>query len=239
MRLPPGFELEQSAASGMRLPPGFQIEQAAAGQIPGAGPYVAPAAAQPSGIPIGRRAIQMARPTVEALGTVGGAALGTAGAPGLGSLLGAGIGLVKYLADPYNQLPAITFWLLGSLAAELKHKTANDIGFRAQGAVDILVRNLFERTADIGFLAMDSDLCAFAERAALLSDEELAATRGGVLMRRRPCINRKANSSGGLASRCVSIAPSGATARAENRSRGAATSACSFMLSSCDRLSRS
>lgn len=92
MRLPPGFELEQSAASGMRLPPGFQIEQAAAGQIPGAGPYVAPAAAQPSGIPIGRRAIQMARPTVEALGTVGGAALGTAGAPGLGTLLGAGAG---------------------------------------------------------------------------------------------------------------------------------------------------
>jgi len=32
-------------------------------------------------------------------------------------LLGAGVGLVKYLADPYNQLPAMTFWLLGSLAA--------------------------------------------------------------------------------------------------------------------------
>jgi iron complex transport system permease protein len=35
----------------------------------------------------------------------------------VGSLLGAGVGLVKYLADPYNQLPAMTFWLLGSLAA--------------------------------------------------------------------------------------------------------------------------
>ena len=34
----------------------------------------------------------------------------------VGGLLGAGIGLVKYLADPYNQLPAMTFWLLGSLA---------------------------------------------------------------------------------------------------------------------------
>ncbi len=34
----------------------------------------------------------------------------------VGSLLGAGIGLVKYWADPYNQLPAMTFWLLGSLA---------------------------------------------------------------------------------------------------------------------------
>ncbi len=35
----------------------------------------------------------------------------------IGSLLGAGIGLIKYLADPYNQLPAMTFWLLGSLSA--------------------------------------------------------------------------------------------------------------------------
>jgi iron complex transport system permease protein len=35
----------------------------------------------------------------------------------IGSLLGAGVGLIKYLADPYNQLPAMTFWLLGSLAA--------------------------------------------------------------------------------------------------------------------------
>ena len=35
----------------------------------------------------------------------------------VGSLLGAGIAMVKYLADPYNQLPAITFWLLGSLSS--------------------------------------------------------------------------------------------------------------------------
>ncbi|HEY8555533.1 MAG TPA: iron ABC transporter permease [Burkholderiales bacterium] len=35
----------------------------------------------------------------------------------LGSLLGACVALIKYLADPYNQLPAITYWLLGSLAA--------------------------------------------------------------------------------------------------------------------------
>jgi iron complex transport system permease protein len=38
----------------------------------------------------------------------------------VGSLLGAGTGLVKYWADPYNQLPAMTFWLLGSLAGTAK-----------------------------------------------------------------------------------------------------------------------
>ena len=35
----------------------------------------------------------------------------------MASLGGAAISLVKFLADPYNQLPAITFWLMGSLAA--------------------------------------------------------------------------------------------------------------------------
>ena len=34
----------------------------------------------------------------------------------VGALAGAGISLVKILADPYNELPAITFWLLGSLS---------------------------------------------------------------------------------------------------------------------------
>ncbi len=35
----------------------------------------------------------------------------------IGTLLGAGIAMLKYLADPYNELPAITYWLLGSLAS--------------------------------------------------------------------------------------------------------------------------
>jgi len=41
----------------------------------------------------------------------------------VGALLGAGIGLIKYLADPYDQLPAITYWLLGSLSGT----TADDL----------------------------------------------------------------------------------------------------------------
>jgi iron complex transport system permease protein len=42
----------------------------------------------------------------------------------VGALAGAAISLVKVLADPYDQLPAITFWLLGSLAGV----KAQDIG---------------------------------------------------------------------------------------------------------------
>lgn len=35
----------------------------------------------------------------------------------IGSLFGALLSLMKYVADPVNQLPAITYWLMGSLAS--------------------------------------------------------------------------------------------------------------------------
>jgi iron complex transport system permease protein len=40
------------------------------------------------------------------------------------SLLGAGISLTKFVADPYNELPAITFWLMGSFAAATSRELA-------------------------------------------------------------------------------------------------------------------
>lgn len=43
----------------------------------------------------------------------------------VGALVGAGISLIKILADPYDQLPAITYWLLGSLASV----TLTDLAF--------------------------------------------------------------------------------------------------------------
>ena len=78
-----------------------ELEAKGAGQIPGAGPYVAPPA--PTEIPLGRRMatgavrnlqsmVTFVEPTVEALGTVGGAAAGTVGAPGPGTVAGAGAG---------------------------------------------------------------------------------------------------------------------------------------------------
>jgi iron complex transport system permease protein len=35
----------------------------------------------------------------------------------IGALVGSGLSLIKILADPYDQLPAITYWLLGSLTS--------------------------------------------------------------------------------------------------------------------------
>jgi iron complex transport system permease protein len=56
----------------------------------------------------------------------------------IGALLGAGVGLVKYLADPYNQLPAMTFWLLGSLAATTVADLLPLIGPVALGTVVLI-----------------------------------------------------------------------------------------------------
>jgi iron complex transport system permease protein len=57
----------------------------------------------------------------------------------LGTLLGAFIALIKYLADPYNQLPAITYWLLGSLAAVTPSDLALAAPFALAGLVPLFL----------------------------------------------------------------------------------------------------
>ena len=57
----------------------------------------------------------------------------------LGTLLGAFIALIKYLADPYNQLPAITYWLLGSLAAVSPADLALAVPFALAGLVPLFL----------------------------------------------------------------------------------------------------
>jgi iron complex transport system permease protein len=57
----------------------------------------------------------------------------------IGTLLGSAIALMKYLADPYNQLPAITFWLLGSLAAISPKDMAYAVPLVLAGLVPLLL----------------------------------------------------------------------------------------------------
>lgn len=52
----------------------------------------------------------------------------------------------------------LTTKLLISLGEESLNKTIQDMTSKAQVAVDIVIRNLFERTADIGFLSTDQDI---------------------------------------------------------------------------------
>ncbi len=51
--------------------------------------------------------------------------------------------------------------LVTSLVNEKVTTVLDEIGTNAQYVIDIVVRNLYERTADVGFLATDHELCAF------------------------------------------------------------------------------
>ena len=57
----------------------------------------------------------------------------------VGSLAGAVISLLKILADPYDQLPAIVFWLLGSLSAIRKGEVWTAAPFVLLGLVPLIL----------------------------------------------------------------------------------------------------
>ncbi|WP_377008548.1 chemotaxis protein CheW [Comamonas endophytica] len=65
--------------------------------------------------------------------------------------------------------------LVRSLVAESVDEVMREIGTQARNVIDILVRNLYERTADVGFLATDPVLCRLA--AGLDADPQAVRTR--------------------------------------------------------------
>lgn len=71
--------------------------------------------------------------------------------------------------DSFNRLERE---LVSSLVNEKVATVFSDIGAKAQYVINIVVRNLYERTADVGFLATDPELCAFV---AGLNDDVQAA----------------------------------------------------------------
>ena len=79
----------------------------------------------------------------------------------LGELSGTGVEIGSIRAA----FAALTSRLVNQLGRQEHHKAALEQLAKAQVTIDILVRNLFERTADIGFLATDEDLrrCAQAD----------------------------------------------------------------------------
>ncbi|MGP2657580.1 chemotaxis protein CheW [Malaciobacter sp. WC5094] len=57
----------------------------------------------------------------------------------------------------------LTSTLLNHLSEETIKKVTAEMNFKSQVAIDIVIRNLFERTADIGFLATDDDIRNFIQ----------------------------------------------------------------------------
>ncbi|ARU48459.1 chemotaxis protein CheW [Sulfurospirillum diekertiae] len=78
------------------------------------------------------------------------------------SLLGQMSNIGMDISETRQAFSNLSEQLLQRLSEETVKKLATELGAKAQVAIDILIRNLFERTADIGFLAMDTIICDFA-----------------------------------------------------------------------------
>lgn len=143
------------------------------GQIPGAAPGMVAPPAQPSGVPVGRRVMQFVRPTVEALGAVGGGVLGTPLGPA-GAVGGAGLGYgiakggldIAEQALGYQRAPASVEEALTRGAGDVLTGAAFEAGGRALapavGAVVGKVMDLRQipkqKAAKIAQEAMGEDL---------------------------------------------------------------------------------
>ena len=62
--------------------------------------------------------------------------------------------------------------LVASLVQETVFGVMAEIGTQAEHLIDIVVRNLYERTADVGFLAMDRELCRYLQSQPTDDDRE-------------------------------------------------------------------
>lgn len=78
------------------------------------------------------------------------------------ALLGQMSGTATDIAYTRTAFQNLTATLLDSLARRQRADALHRLAGKARVAIDILVRNLFERTADVGFLAVDGPLCAHA-----------------------------------------------------------------------------
>lgn len=85
----------------------------------------------------------------------------TIGAINQDILHGQGGPLLESMKEMRDEFTTLQGRLLSSLVAETIEKSRGDMFFSAQNTIDILIRNLFERTADVGFLATDTEVRTF------------------------------------------------------------------------------
>ena len=79
------------------------------------------------------------------------------------TLLGETSGIATDITATGQEFRALTDTLLDALARQQLGNATRRLRARAQVAIDLLVRNLFERTADVGFLAVDAAVRAHVE----------------------------------------------------------------------------
>ncbi|QLA17269.1 cache domain-containing protein [Desulfolutivibrio sulfoxidireducens] len=69
--------------------------------------------------------------------------------------------LIDFIIATQENFTSLQTTLIDTLVVESTQKVVLEIAAVAQVAIDILKRNLFERTADVGFLATDDDIVRF------------------------------------------------------------------------------
>lgn len=79
------------------------------------------------------------------------------------TLLGQMSNIGMDMSNTRKAFEELTERLLIKLGEERLKKLTSEMNSKAQVAVDIVIRNLFERTADIGFLATDDDIREYLE----------------------------------------------------------------------------
>ncbi len=106
------------------------------------------------------------------------------------TLLGHLSGTGTDMSDTRSAFQQLTGSLLNQLGRETLKKTALEIKSKAQVAVDIMIRNLFERTADIGFLAMDGEIKDYLLTRPSAEEHALKEADGRLLSRFREYVQK-------------------------------------------------
>ena len=88
------------------------------------------------------------------------------------TLLGQMSNIGMDMTETQEGFQALTDRLLERLGHETLLKLTSEMEAKAQVAVDIVIRNLFERTADIGFLATDDDIRSYIKEIPKLSNDD-------------------------------------------------------------------
>jgi len=84
----------------------------------------------------------------------------------------------------------LTSTLLNHLSEEQIKKVTQEMKFKAQVAIDVLIRNLFERTADIGFLATDDDIRNFIQNYVSKYNDESVILRQNIQKRFKEYVSK-------------------------------------------------
>ncbi|WP_178861507.1 cache domain-containing protein [Thiomicrorhabdus cannonii] len=79
--------------------------------------------------------------------------------------------LLDSIVDTQKEFQSLRDRMIEELVGRYLNQASSEVILKAQAVIDILIRNLFERTADVGFLATDDDLVEFMAKSQV-SDAE-------------------------------------------------------------------